>query len=407
MNEIYYGVAIFLTLQLVLVSLILLAKRTLLPSGSVSIRINEGKELTAKPGGKLLTSLADGGIFIPSACGGGGSCGQCLVNVQSGGGSILPTERSKITNREAKQGVRLSCQVPVKHDLEITVPPEMLETRKWQCRVKSNKNVATFIKELVLELPAGESVDFRAGGYIQIEVPPHTLSYANFEIDKRFLSDWTKFKMFQYKSHVHTPVTRAYSMANYPGEKGIITLNVRIASPPPRGPVDIPPGQVSSYIFDLKPGDEVTISGPYGEFFLEESESEIIYIGGGAGMAPMRSHIFDLLLRLQSKRKVSFWYGGRSKAEVFYDDEFAELAKQYPNFTFHVALSEPQPEDNWTGSTGFIHNVLYESYLKDHEAPEDINYYICGPPMMLKAVTDMLEELGVERENIHFDDFGG
>lgn len=407
MNEIIYGVLCYLVLQLILVTLIVLARKSLVPGGEISILINEEKKLTTAPGGKLLMALADQGIFLSSACGGGGTCGQCRVVVHEGGGAILPTERSLINIFEAKKGVRLACQVPVKHDLKINVPPEMLETRKWHCRVKSNRNVATFIKELVLELPPGEEVNFKPGGFIQIEVPPHALSYSSFDIDERFLADWKKFKMFQYTSHVHIPVTRAYSMANYPGEKGIIKLNVRIASPPPRGPADIPPGQVSSYIFNLKPGDEVTISGPFGEFFIEDSDSEMIYIGGGAGMAPLRSHIFELFKARHTRRKVSFWYGGRSLQEVFYAEEFEELARQHDNFSFHLALSEPQPEDNWQGLTGFIHQVLYDEYLHDHPAPEDINYYMCGPPMMTKAALDMLANLGVEPENIHFDDFGG
>ena len=407
MNEIIFGILCYLTLQLILVTLIVLAKKSLIPGGEISILINDDKKLTTNPGGKLLTSLADQGIFLSSACGGGGSCGQCRVVVDEGGGAILPTERSLINIFEAKAGIRLSCQVPVKHDLKIHVPPEMLETRKWQCRVHSNQNVATFIKELVLELPPGEEVNFRPGGFIQIEVPPHALSYSSFDIDERFLADWKKFKMFQYTSHVHTPVTRAYSMANYPGEKGIIKLNIRIASPPPRGPATIPPGQVSSYIFNLKPGDEVTISGPFGDFFIEESDSEMVYIGGGAGMAPLRSHIFELFKAYHTKRKVSFWYGGRSVQEVFYADEFEELARQHDNFSFRVALSDPQPEDNWQGLVGFIHQVLYDNYLYAHPAPEDINYYMCGPPMMAKAVVEMLDNLGVEPENIHFDDFGG
>ncbi|MEE4240740.1 MAG: NADH:ubiquinone reductase (Na(+)-transporting) subunit F [Desulfopila sp.] len=408
MNEILFGVACFLVLQLILVTLITVAKKTLLPEGEVTITVNDDKELKTSQGGKLLTSLADQEIYLPSACGGGGSCAQCLVKVESGGGAILPTEKSKINNRDARNGIRLACQVPVKRDLDIKVPPEVLETRKWKCIVQSNKNVATFIKELVLKVPEGESVDFKSGGYIQIEVPPHTVSYANFEIDDRFLSDWTKFKMFQYKSHVYTPVTRAYSMANYPGEKGIIMLNIRIASPPPNAAdKDIPPGQVSSYIFDLKEGDEVTISGPYGEFYLEDSDAEMVFIGGGAGMAPLRSHIFHLFKTEKTRRKVSFWYGGRSKKELFYTDEFEKLAEENDNFTFHVALSDPQPEDNWQGDTGFVHLVLYDKYLKDHPAPEDIMYYMCGPPMMTKSVLDMLDDLGVEKENIRFDDFGG
>ncbi|WP_028583966.1 NADH:ubiquinone reductase (Na(+)-transporting) subunit F [Desulfogranum mediterraneum] len=407
MNEVIYGVLSFLTIQFILVSLIVLAKKVLLPSGDISILVNGEKELHSSPGGKLLTTLADNGIFLSSACGGGGSCGQCRCVVEQGGGGILPTELSAIKRYEARAGYRLACQVPVKRDLKIQVPEEMLETRKWQCRVRSNRNVATFIKELVLELPPGESVNFTSGGYIQIEVPAHALNYKSFDIDEKFLGDWTKFKMFQYQSHVHTPVTRAYSMANYPGEEGIIKLNVRIASPPPRGPLGIPPGQASSYIFNLKPGEEVIIAGPFGDFFIHESEAEMIYIGGGAGMAPLRSHIFELFKARKTGRKVAYWYGGRSLQEVFYAEEFAALAREHPNFTFEVALSEPQPEDNWTGKTGFIHQVLYDSYLADHPAPEDVEYYLCGPPMMIKAVREMLDNLGVEPDNIFFDDFGG
>ncbi len=406
MNEIIYAVSIFLALQFILVTLIVVTKKSLLPDGDLAIIVNDDKELITKPGGKLLTALAEKGIFLSSACGGGGSCAQCRCIVSEGGGSILPTEESTITRREAREGYRLACQVPVKRDMKIKVPPEMLETRKWQCVVASNENVATFIKELVLALPEGEHVDFKAGGYIQIEVPPHELDYQSFDIDNRFLADWRKFKMFQYKSHVYIPVTRAYSMANYPEERGIIKLNIRIASPPPGQPL-APPGQVSSYIFNLKPGDEVIISGPYGDFLVEDGEEEMVYIGGGAGMAPLRSHIFDLFKRLKTERKVSFWYGGRSMKEVFYQEEFEDLAEKHDNFTFHLALSEPLPEDNWEGYTGFIHLVLYEHYLKDHPAPEDIHYYICGPPMMLDSVLEMLDNLGVERENIHFDDFGG
>lgn len=406
MMEIYFGVGCFLAIQFILVTFIVVAKKTLLPSGEIQIEINGEKKFEAKPGGKLLTTLADQGVILSSACGGGGSCGQCRCIITEGGGSILPTEKGQINNREAKQGMRLSCQVSVKRDMKIKVPPDMLEAKKWQCKVVSNNNVATFIKELVIGLPEGEQVDFKAGGYIQIEVPPHTINYENFDIDERFLADWTKFKMFQYKSHVYTPVTRAYSMANYPGEKGIIKLNVRIATPPP-GQQAIPPGQVSSYIFNLQPGDDVTIAGPFGEFFMDDSDSEVILVGGGAGMAPLRSHIFDLFKGKHTKRKVSFWYGGRSMKECFYLDEFEEIEKNNDNFTFHLALSDPQPEDNWTGHTGFIHMVLLEEYLKDHPAPEDINYYLCGPPMMNQAVFDMLDNLGVESENVHFDDFGG
>ena len=406
MNEIIYGVSIFLAIQFILVFLIVISKKTLLPGGDLTILINENKELKTKPGGKLLTALADQGIFLSSACGGGGSCAQCRCIVSEGGGSILPTEESSITRREAREGYRLSCQVPVKRDMKIEVPPEMLETRKWECVVASNENVATFIKELILALPEGEHVDFKAGGYIQIEVPPHELEYQSFDIDDRFLADWRKFRMFQYKSHVYVPVTRAYSMANYPEEHGIIKLNVRIASPPPGEPA-IPPGAASSYIFNLKEGDPVTISGPFGDFFIQDNEREMVYIGGGAGMAPLRSHIFDLFKRMQTNRQVSYWYGGRSMLEVFYQEEFEELAEKHDNFTFNLALSAPLPEDNWEGYTGFIHLVLYDNYLKDHPAPEDIDYYVCGPPMMLDSVREMLDNLGVEPENVHYDDFGG
>jgi Na+-transporting NADH:ubiquinone oxidoreductase subunit F len=406
MTEIVYGVSIFLFIQFVLVLLIVLTKKTLLPGGDIKILVNETKSLITEPGGKLLTSLAGQGIFLSSACGGGGSCAQCRCIVTEGGGALLPTEEGAITRREAREGYRLSCQVPVKRDMKIEIPPEMLETRKWQCVVKSNENVATFIKELVLELPEGEQVDFKAGGYIQIEVPPHEIDYRSFDIDGRFLGDWKKFKMFQFKSLVYIPVTRAYSMANYPGEKGIIKLNVRIASPPP-GQVTAPPGQVSSYIFNLKPGDNVTIAGPFGDFFVEDGDEEMLYIGGGAGMAPLRSHIFELFKQAKTNRKVSYWYGGRSVQELFYQEEFEELAAAHDNFTFNLALSEPQAEDNWKGYSGFIHQVLYDQYLKDHPAPEDIHYYVCGPPMMLSSIQGMLENLGVEPENLHFDDFGG
>lgn len=406
MNEIIYAISLFLGLQFILVSLIMVAKKAFVPSGDLTIGINDSKECTVEPGGKLLTALAENDVILSSACGGGGSCGQCKCVVLEGGGSILPTERGQVNNRDAKQGVRLACQVPVKRNMRIEVPPETLEAKKWQCRVSSNKNVATFIKELVLEIPEGEAVNFKAGGYIQIEVPPHSLDYTNFEIDDRFLSDWTKFKMFQYKSHVHVPVTRAYSMANYPGEKGIIKLNIRIATPPP-GQAVAPPGKASSYVFNLKENDIVTITGPFGEFFMDESDSEVMFIGGGAGMAPLRSHIFDLFKGNNTKRMVSFWYGGRSLKETFYQRELKQLTEDHPNFKYHLVLSDPQPEDNWQGSTGYVHTILRDCYLMHHPAPEDINYYLCGPPIMNASVIAMLEDLGVENENIHFDDFGG
>jgi len=407
MLEIVLGVAMFTAVVLALVAIIVAAKQKLVASGDVDIVINEQKTLHVPAGGKLLNVLADNGIFVSSACGGGGTCGQCIVKVKEGGGDILPTERSLINNREAREGQRLSCQVSVKQDMKIEIPPEVFETRKWECTVRSNHNVATFIKELILELPPNEEVDFKAGGFIQIEVPPHTVHYKDFEVEEKFREDWDKFNLWKHVSKVTEPVFRAYSMANYPGEKGIIMLNVRIASPPPRAPEGTPPGKASSYIFNMKPGDKVTISGPFGEFFIKDTDAEMVYIGGGAGMAPLRSHIFELFKRRKTERKVSYWYGGRSLRELFYVDHFREIEKEFPNFTFNIALSEPLPEDNWTGYTGFIHQVLLDNYLKDHPAPEDIEYYICGPPMMNAAVFKMLDELGVESENIAYDDFGG
>ncbi|MDH4317868.1 MAG: NADH:ubiquinone reductase (Na(+)-transporting) subunit F [Desulfobulbaceae bacterium] len=406
MTEILTAIICFLAIQFILVACIVLAKRTLMPGGELTIMINGKKELKTKPGGKLLTTLADQGIFISSACGGGGSCGQCRVSVDKGGGSILPTERSHINNRDAKQGIRLACQVQVKHDMEISLPPEMLETKKWHCVVESNQNIATYIKELVLNLPPGENVDFKPGGYIQIEIPPHVLSYSTFDIGEKFLADWTKFRMFQFKSKVNYPVTRAYSMANYPGEKGVLKLNVKIASPP-GGEEHVPPGKASSFIFNLKHGDEVTISGPYGDFLIREGDREMVYVGAGAGMAPLRSQIFELFRGRKTKRLVSFWYGARCLQEAFYIRDFEELAEQFPNFSFHLSLSRPREEDEWTGNVGHIHKILYQNYLKDHPAPEDIHYYTCGPPMMTKSLIDMLLELGVERESIFKDDFGG
>lgn len=404
--EIGAGMLFFTGIIGAMVVIILVARAKLVAQGNVKLLINGEKTLEVPVGGKLLTALADQGLFVPSACGGGGSCAQCRVKVRSGGGDILPTELSHISKREARDGERLSCQVAVKQDMEIEVADEVFGVKKWECTVRSNHNVATFIKELVLELPAGENVDFRAGGYIQIECGPHTARYADFDIDERFRGEWDKFNMWQYVSECKEDVSRAYSMANYPEEKGIIMLNVRIASPPPRQP-DLPPGLMSSYIFNLKPGDKVTIAGPFGEFFARDTDKEMIFVGGGAGMAPMRSHIFDQLRRIKTDRKITFWYGARSKNELFYVDDFDMLARENPNFTWHIALSEPRPEDEWTGYTGFIHEVLHEHYLKDHKAPEDCEYYMCGPPMMNAAVIKMLIDLGVEREDIMLDDFGG
>ncbi len=402
------GVFMFTLIVIALVLLILLAKSKLVQSGNAKLVINDDAEHTydVPLGGKLLNVLADQGVYLPSACGGGGTCGECKCIVTEGGGDVLTTEKGKLSRGQIREGYRLTCQVPVKGDMKLKVPAEVFEIKKWECTVRSNQNVATFIKELVLELPEGENVDFRAGGYIQIEAPPHVVNYSDFVIEEEYRGDWDKFNMWQYVSKVDEPVLRAYSMASYPEEKGIIMLNVRVASPPPNKP-NVPPGQMSSFIFNLKPGDKVIISGPYGEFFARETDNEMVFIGGGAGMAPMRSHIFDQLKRLHSKRKISFWYGARSLRESFYNEEFDDLAEKNENFTWHLALSEPLPEDNWNGMKGFIHQVLYEEYLKDHPAPEDCEYYLCGPPMMNDAVLKMLDDLGVESENILFDDFGG
>lgn len=407
-NLIILGVVMFTVIVIALVLLILLAKSQLVASGNAKIEINDDPEKTIEVpvGDKLLYSLSDAGIYLPSACGGQGTCGECKCIVSEGGGDVLATETGQLTRGEIKEGYRLSCQVPVKNDIKLELEPEIFDIQKWECKVRSNKNVATFIKELVLELPEGENVDFRAGGYIQIEAPAHTVKYSDFKIEDEYKGDWDQFNLWQFVSKVEEPVLRAYSMASYPEEKGMVMLNVRIASPPPRQP-DLPPGQMSSFIFNLEPGDTVTISGPYGEFFAKETEAEMVFVGGGAGMAPMRSHIFDQLKRLDSKRKISFWYGARSKRESFYDDEFDELASKHENFSWNLALSEPQPEDNWEGMTGFIHQVLLDNYLKDHPAPEDCEFYMCGPPMMNAAVIKMLEDLGVENENIMLDDFGG
>ena len=406
-GQILIGVLAFTGIVMALIAIILGARRYLVPQGNVKILINEDpkKALTVSTGGKLLNVLAENKIFVPSACGGQGTCSECRVKVHKGGGDPLATERNFLSRREVREGVRLSCQVSVKQDLDIEVPPEVFDIKQWECTVRSNRNVATFIKELVLELPPGEEVDFKAGGYIQIQCPPHEVHFRDFDIDERFHEDWDKYNIWQYSSKVTETVSRAYSMANYPGEKGIIMLNVRIATPPPNNS-SAPPGKMSSYIFGLKPGDKVTISGPYGQFFIQDTPSEMIYIGGGAGMAPLRSHLFELLRRRHSDRKISFWYGARSLREAFYVDHFEQLARDNPNFSWNLALSEPLPEDNWNGPTGFIHQVLYDNYLKDHPAPEDCEYYFCGPPLMNQAMLKLLDDMGVEEENIFFDDFG-
>jgi len=408
MIEISLGVIMFTAVVLSLVVIILVARSQLVATGDINILINDDPEnsVVVSAGSKLLSTLAGKNIFLPSACGGGGTCAQCKCIVLDGGGDILPTETVHITKKQAKLGERLSCQVAVKRDLKIEVPPEIFSIKKWECEVVSNPNVATFIKELTLKLPEGENVDFKAGGYIQIECPPHDLKYENFDVEEEYRDEWDKYKIWRYESHVKEETIRAYSMANYPEERGIIKLNVRIATPPPGAPPSIPPGIMSSFIFNLKPGDKVTISGPFGEFFAKDTDAEMVFIGGGAGMAPMRSHIFDQLKRLSSTRKVSYWYGARSLREMFYTEEFDKLAEECENFTWYVALSDPVPEDNWTGLTGFIHQVLNDEYLKDHPAPEDCEYYMCGPPLMTVAVINLLENLGVEPENILLDDFG-
>ena len=405
--EVGLSVALFTGIVLVLVAVILVARSRLVAEGSVKVTINGERGVQLPVGVKLLNGLADLGIFIPSACGGGGTCGQCSCRVLEGGGAILPTETSLITPREAKEHYRLSCQVAVKQDMKIEVPEEIFGIRKIECTVVSNHNVASFIKELVVQLPEGEELDFRAGGYIQIECPPHDLKFTEFDIDERFRDEWDRHNLWRYESHVKETVSRAYSMASFPLERTVVKLNVRIATPPPGADASVPPGIMSSYIFNLKPGDKVTISGPYGEFFAKDTDNEMVFIGGGAGMAPMRAHIFDQLKRIHTKRKITFWYGARSLKEMFYVEDFDELARDNDNFQWHIALSEPLPEDNWTGYTGFIHQVLYDEYLADHPAPEDCEYYLCGPPMMNTAVIKMLEDLGVTRDHIMLDDFGG
>jgi Na+-transporting NADH:ubiquinone oxidoreductase subunit F len=406
MQEIFYSVVIFTAILLLLALLILWVRSRLVPQGDVHIRVNDKRDLVVPTGGRLLGTLADAGIFVPSACGGGGTCGQCRVKVLDGGGSLLPTEASLISKREASGGERLACQVAVTDDLNIRVPEDVFGVKKWLCAVRSNDNVATFIKELVLELPMGETLDFKAGGYIQIECPSHELSYSTFDIGADYRDDWERYGLLKLESKVSEPAVRAYSMANYPEENDIIMLNVRIATPPPNAGGNVPTGVMSSYIFNLKQGDSVNVSGPYGEFLAKDTDAEMVFIGGGAGMAPMRSHIFDQIKRLNSKRKITFWYGARSLREAFYREEFDELAARHDDFSWHLALSDPLPEDNWSGMVGFIHDVLYENYLKDHPAPEDCEYYMCGPPMMIAAVTRLLDELGVEEENVLFDDFG-
>jgi Na+-transporting NADH:ubiquinone oxidoreductase subunit F len=396
---------IFTGTILVLVVILNYATSKLVSTGDVKILINgdEEKSISTPAGSTLLQTLAAEKVFLPSACGGGGTCGLCTCQIDSGAGEILPTEKPHLTRSEIKDHVRLACQVKVKSDMDIRIPDEIFNIQKWECEVVSNNNVATFIKEFVVRLPEGENLDFRAGGYIQIDIPPYKLDYSEFDIEEEYRGDWDKFNMWRYHSELDETIFRAYSMANHPAEGNIVMLNVRIASPPPG--MDVPPGLASSYIFNLKPGDKVMISGPYGEFFAKDTDREMLYVGGGAGMAPMRSHIFDLLKTKRSTRKISFWYGARSKREMFYDDEFKALEKEFPNFSYHVALSDPLKEDDWDGPVGFIHQVVQDHYLSQHEAPEDIEYYMCGPPMMVDAVDNMLYNMGVEKEMIDYDSF--
>ena len=404
--------AVILTVTLVLVVVLIYAKARLTPGGKVKIKVNDEKMLEVEPGNNLLTTLAQNKIYLPSACGGSGTCGLCKCRVLSGGGSILSTETGFFTRREQQSQWRLGCQVRVRENMEIHIPAQVLGVKKWECEVISNRNVASFIKEFVIQLPPGEKLDFRSGGYIQIDVPPVTVDFSkDIAIDELFREDWSSLGIWGLKMVNKEYSFRAYSMANHPAEGNRIMLNVRIATPPwdrSRGTfMKVNPGICSSYIFSRKPWDKVMISGPFGEFFLKETQAEKIFIGGGAGMAPMRSHIFHLFKTLRATDKVSFWYGARSRREIFYEDEFLRIAKEFPNFSFHIALSEPRPQDHWTGHTGFIHKVLYDQYLKDHPEPEEAEFYICGPPLMTSAVTEMLDNLGVPADHILFDDFGG
>jgi len=405
------SVVMFLFVMLLLVGVLLYARAKLVPSGPVKLNINDEKELDVNAGDTLLTTLSQNEIYLPSACGGGGTCALCKCQVFEGAGDILPTEVGYFTRKEIQDNWRLSCQVKVKEDMDIGVPEEVFGIKKWECEVVSNKNVATFIKEFVVKLPEGENLDFKSGGYIQVDVPACEISFADMEVEKEFREDWDKLNLWDLKMVNPEPVFRAYSMANHPAEGNIIKLNVRIATPPwdrkKNKFMNVNPGVCSSYIFSRKPGDKVTISGPYGDFFIKETEREMVYIGGGAGMAPLRSHIFHLFHTLKTDRKVSYWYGARSKREIFYEEDFRKIEKEFPNFSFHIALSEPLPEDKWDGYTGFIHQVVLDNYLKDHPEPEEVEYYLCGPPIMNESVLDMLDSLGVPEENIDLDDFGG
>lgn len=404
-----YSIIVFLLVILLLVTMLLIAKDKLSPKGDIILHIND-RDLVVSPGSNLLTTLSGNGIFLPSACGGGGTCGMCRCQIMEGGGSILPTETGFFTRKEQHDHWRLGCQVKIREPLTIKVPEAVLGIKKWECEVVSNRNVATFIKEFVIKLPEGQELVFDPGGYVQIDVPKFEAGFTDFDIEDKYKPDWDEYKMWDLKIKNSTETYRAYSMANYPAEKNLIKLNIRIATPPwdnnKKQFMNVPPGICSSYIFSRKPGDKVMVSGPYGDFHIKDTGSEMIYIGGGAGMAPMRSHIFHLFNTLKSNRKVSYWYGARSLREVFYEDEFRAIEKKFPNFTFNIALSEALPADNWKGMTGFIHQALLDNYLSKHDEPEDIEYYFCGPPQMNSAVIKMLDNLGVPPENIAFDDFG-
>jgi len=404
------SILVFLAVILLLVIILLYARKKLVPQGDVKLQVND-RDMTVSPGSNVMTTLSNNGIFLPSACGGGGTCGQCKCQILEGGGSILPTETGFFTRREQQNNWRLGCQVKVKQDMVIKLPEEILGIKKWECEVVSNKNVATFIKEFVVKLPEGETMEFRSGEYVQIDVPKFDISFKDMDVEEEFRDEWDKYKMWDLRTKNSEETIRAYSMANHPAEGNIIMLNIRIATPPwdrKRNQfMNVPPGICSSYVFTRKPGDKVMMSGPYGDFHIKDTESEMIYIGGGAGMAPMRSHIYHLFHTLHTGRKVSYWYGARSKREIFYEDEFRAIEKKFPNFTFNLALSEPMPEDNWEGYTGFIHQVLFDEYLSKLEEPEDIEYYFCGPPLMNDAVIKLLYDLGIPDENVSFDDFGG
>jgi len=412
MTEALLGVVLFTAIVMALVLVILAVRSRLVPAGEVEILVNEDRSFRAPAGVRLSEALSAGGVHLPSGCAGKGTCGLCRVNVVSGGGPVLPVEADLFPRREVAGGARLACQVTLRDRIEVRVPESILGARELRCRVRSNRNVATFIKELVLELPAGEELAFRAGAFVQLKCPPFHARFADFDVEPEYRDEWDRHGLWRLEASADRGVTRAYSLANYPGEvrpgeSRVVVLNVRIATPPPGSEPSVPPGVVSSYVFQLAPGDEVAIAGPFGHFFAAESDAEMVFVGGGAGMAPMRSHVFDQLERLHTERTLSFWYGARNLRELFYAEDFERLAAEHPNFRWTAALSEPKPEDEWTGEVGFVHEVLRERYLAEHPAPEECEYYLCGPPLMIQATRRMLDELGVETERIHFDDFGG